>query len=131
MRKLFEQGGIIEGYGIEFCFDTNNSGVPSVLFSHALMLSSNYDDVDNDNNYIGDVDEHNFNYYYFHRDSMTFYGKINFSNNNDLMVVDGFHFSTLECLLNFATTTGQYIRNGELRWRYANNTLESTTIAEM
>jgi hypothetical protein len=60
-RRLFEQGGIIEGYGIEFCFTTNSDddecgGVPLVLFSHALMLTSNYDDVDNnDNNYIGDV----------------------------------------------------------------------------
>jgi hypothetical protein len=136
-RRLFEQGGIIEGYGIEFCFTTNSSddecgGVPLVLFSHALMLTSNYDDDNdnNDNNFMGDVvDQHKFNYYYFHRDSMTFYGKIIFSNDNNLLVVDGFHFSALECLLNFATPTGQYIRTGELRWKYANTTSERTTIA--
>lgn len=132
MRRLFEQhGGIIQGHGIEFCF-TNDSGDdnvgvrPSILFPRESSLLP----CDNSHFY--------FDSYYFHHDSMTFYGRISFPNNYrrvvDNVVHDdndgggfgagSFYYTALDCYIQFANS-GQYIRSGELRWQYANNTTSS------
>ena len=136
IQRLFEQGGIIEGYGIEFCFSTtdNDSGddnvvIPSILLPRSSMTATaDNSDEDDDNIIIGSDTQYEFDDYYFHRESMTYYGKVNFPNwiaDNDNDVRDGgfgsgsFYYAALECYLHFANS-GHYIRTGELRWQYAN-----------
>lgn len=89
--------------------------------------ADNSDEDDDDNIIIGIDTQYEFDYYYFHRESLTYYGKVNFPNwiaDNDNDVRDGgfgagsFYYTALECYLHFANS-GHYIRTGELRWQYA------------
>jgi len=124
LQRLISQKGVIEGYGIKFCFQNSK---PSMEFSSNLNIVFDYDFKERTTN--NNIDEHLlplssivFDTSYFHQKSKTFHGRVAFANpignkkNND---DKHFHFyEQLHCTLHFADS-GNYIRAGYLRWKLA------------
>jgi len=121
LRRLVDQKGPIEGYGIEFIF---RDPAPSLRFVVPIE-NDDHDDGENDEeddgvgNRPSSITMIDFDSYHFHRDSMTFRGGVSFADrpvrgNAD----DGYRYDALECALHFSEG-GRYVRCGYLRWRYA------------
>jgi len=119
LRRLVNQKGPIEGYGIEFIF---RDPAPSLRFVMPIENDENDDEndgEDGDGNRPSSIAAIEFDSYRFHRDSMTFWGRASFADrpvrgNDD----DGYRYDALECALHFSEG-GRYVRCGYLRWRYA------------
>ena len=126
LRRLVNQKGPIEGYGIEFIF---RDPAPSFLF--VVPIENDDRDGENDEedgvgNRPSSITMIEFDSYHFHRDSMTFRGRVSFADrpvrgNAD----DGYRYDALECALHFSEG-GRYVRCGYLRWRYASMPPTST-----
>ena len=98
LRRLVNQKGPIEGYGIEFIF---RDPAPSFLF--VMPIENDDRDGENDEedgvgNRPSSITMIEFDSYHFHRDSMTFRGRVSFADrpvrgNAD----DGYRYDALEC----------------------------------
>jgi len=123
LQRLISRKGVIEGYGITFCFQNSK---PSMEFSSNLNIVFDYDFKEGTNN---NIDEHLlplssivFDTSYFHQRSNTFHGRVVFANpicdmnNNDDKPF--YFYEQLHCTLHFSEN-GNYIRAGYLRWKLA------------
>mmetsp|Transcript_6253 Transcript_6253/g.15567 ORF Transcript_6253/g.15567 Transcript_6253/m.15567 type:complete len:586 (+) Transcript_6253:180-1937(+) len=122
MQKMIEGRGVMKGFGIRFCFNE----VPSMdivrparpflmAFDCDWTEIANRSDDEVDDNLL-ELDSVAFDRSHFHRESMTFHGKISFA--NPTRGDDGYFYERLSCLLHFSGN-GNYIRRGNLRWKFA------------
>ena len=126
LQRLISQKGVIEGYGITFCFQESK---PSMEFSSNLNVVFDYDFKEGSNNKIDEnllpLSSIVFDTSYFHQKSKTFHGRIVFANpicnNNNNNSRNTHFYDRLHCTLHFADS-GNYIREGHLRWKLASTT---------
>ena len=120
LQELIDRKGAINGFGIKFCF-TDSSSSPSLEFTNPLKIIFDCDWVEvkeyEDCNNRLSLGSTQFDESHFHKKSSTFHGKLSFANP---ITCDNttYFYEKLDCLLQFAEN-GQYVRRGELRWKYS------------
>ena len=124
LQTIIDRRGIINGFGIQFFFHDSS---PSLEFAIPIKMVFDCDLTDfmtpleiEEGGYenilpLGSI---SFDIARFHKKSMTFHGNVSFPKPILCDFTKAYFYDELDCLLQFSGN-GNYIRKGELRWKYA------------
>lgn len=117
LQRAIDRKGCLEGFGITFCFQ---EPAASMQVARPLRMAPANDWASPLSWTLHDLrttrDSITFTCTDFHRQSMVFCGKVDFT--DPVCGSDGYFYDKLDCLLQFSSN-GHYIRKANLSWRYA------------